>query len=209
MTKTRQVSSAQIETSSMTEEVDINPTSVVDSLIHKYKSFAKKSAESVLGLAATIIRVEEELGGRDRRLFYETVGLAQDGATTRKLRAIGEKLPRFQPYLGILPNAWTTLSALASMSDEDFKKVVESKALHPCATMNEIAAILGKSRTKSHREFRVFVDLSAIGVRTRQAEFARKLKQLVDEYHLELKAPDHQEELSTLIDEVDDVKQAA
>ena len=80
--------------------------------------------------------------------------------------------------------------------------------------MKEIDAVLGKTGAnsereskKSAREFRVFVDLSEIGVRSRQVEFAHKLKQLVDEYKLTLKAPDHEDELSSLIDEP--VNQAA
>ena len=182
---------------------------VVDALISEYRTIAKKNAENVLGLASTIYKVEAELGGRYRQRFYAEVGLDENGSTVRKLRLIGERLPRFQPYLDVIPCAWTTLYALAALDEEKFKAVVESGVLHPFATMKKIDAVLGKTGAKSEREFRVFVDLSEIGVRSRQVEFAHKLKQLVDEYRLTLKAPDHEDELSSLIDEPVEGKQAA
>ena len=182
---------------------------VVDALISEYRTIAKNNADNVLALASTIYKVEAELGGRYRRRFYAEVGLDENGSTVRKLRLIGDRLTRFQPYLDVIPCAWTTLYALAALEDEKFKAVVESGVLHPFATMKEIDAVLGKTSAKSAREFRVFVDLSEIGVRSRQVEFARKLKQLVEEYRLTLKAPNHEDELSSLIDEPVEEKQAA
>src|SRR5687768_680549 len=96
-----EASAAQGPNSSVEQEVDV--------LVREYKTFAKKSTENVLGLARTIIKVEDELGARARLRFYEKVGLDPNGSTVRKLIAIGNKLPRFQPYLDVLPNTWTTL----------------------------------------------------------------------------------------------------
>ena len=181
---------------------------MVDALISEYRTIARKNADNVLALASTIYRAEAELSGCYRRRFYAEVRLDENGSTVRKLKAIGDRLTRFQPYLDVIPCAWTTLYALAALEDEKFKVVVDSGVLHPFATMKEIDAVLGKRGAKSEREskksareFRVFVDLSEIGVRSRQVEFAHKLKQLVDEYRLTLKAPAHEDELSSLIDE--------
>ena len=189
-----------------------NPDEVVDALISDYRTIARKNADNVLALASTIYRVEAELSRRYRRRFYAEVRLDENGPTVRKLRLIGERLTRFQPYLDVVPCAWTTLYALAALDEEKFKVVVKSGVLHPFATMKKIDAVLGKTGAKSKksaREFRVFVDLSEIGVRSRQVEFAHKLKQLVDEYQLTLKAPAHEDELSSLIDEPVQVNQAA
>ena len=191
-----------------------NPDEVVDALISECRTIARRNAANVLALASTIFRVEAELSGCYRRRLYAEVGLDENGSTVRKLRLIGDRLTRFQPYLDVIPCGWTTLYALAALDEAKFQLVVKSGVLHPFATMKEIDAVLGKTGAKSAREskksareFRVFVDLSEIGVRSRQVEFAHKLKQLVDEYKLTLKAPDHEDELSSLIDEP--VNQAA
>jgi hypothetical protein len=181
----------------------------VDALVREFKTYAKKTSTNVLGLASTIIKVDYELNGRDRARFYEKVGLDPDGSTVRKLRVIGNKLPRFQPYLDVLPNSWTTLYRLASLEDEDFKKVVDSGVLNPFAMWKDIEAVLGKSSRTSKGKFKVFLDLNKLPVRSRQAEFARRLNNLATEYHLELKAPNHEDDLSSLIEEFDEVEQAA
>ena len=180
----------------------------VDDLVREYNTFAKKSSENVLGLASTILKVDN-LGRRDREWFYAQVKLDPKGSTARKLRVIGQKLPKFQPYLKILPNTWTTLYELARLEDEDFKTVIDSGVLHPFVTLREIDEVRGRASAKPKQEFRVFVDLSKLGVRSRQVEFARRLKELVAVFDLELKAPSHEEDLSSLIDEADDTKQAA
>ena len=47
------------------------------------------------------------------------------GTTARKLKEIGEKLTRFQPYLEKLPNTWTTIYVLAKMDDHEFQRVAD------------------------------------------------------------------------------------
>ena len=110
----------------------------IKAFVREYKAYAKKSAENVLGLARTIMRVEGELGGLYRPAFYAEVGLDHDLSKLTKLKKIGEKLTRFQPYLEVLPNSWTTLYELARLQDEDFRRVAESGMMHPLATMKEI-----------------------------------------------------------------------
>ena len=184
------------------EHVDLT----VDDLVREYNTFATKSSENVLGLASTILKVDD-LGRRDREWFYAQVRLDPKGSTARKLRVIGQKLPKFQPYLNILPNTWTTLYELARLEDEDFKTVIDGGVLHPFVTLREIDEVRGRASPKAKQEFRVYFDLNKLGVRSRQVELARRLKELAAEFDLELKAPSHEEDLSSLIDEADDEKQ--
>jgi hypothetical protein len=181
----------------------------IKAFVREYKAYAKKSAEGILGLARTIMRVEDELGSLYRKAFYEEVGLDHDPSKLAKLKKIGESLTRFQPYLESLPNSWTTLYELARLQDEDFRRVAESGMMHPLATMKEIDAALGRSAEKGTPQFRVYVDLSLIGSRSRQAEFVRKLQALAADFDLKPVAPSHEDDLSSLLDEPADTKSAA
>jgi hypothetical protein len=153
----------------------------------------------------------EDLGRRDRERFYADVKLDPKGSTVRKLMAIGQQLPRFQPYLNIIPNTWTTLYELARLEDEEFKMVVDSGVLHPLVTLREIDEVRGRPSTKPKQQFIFNVDLYKIGTPTRQAEFARRLEALVEEFGIkwEPMAPEREKVLSRILTEADEQKQAA
>ena len=195
-------------------DIDVRPTSpvnlTVEELVSEFNAFAMKSSENVLGLATTILMVED-LGRRDRERFYADVKLDPKGSTARKLRVIGEKLPRFQPFLSVIPNTWTTLYELARMEDDEFKTVAKSGVLHPLVTLREIEEVQGRASATPNLEFPLHLNLFKIATPQRQAEFVRKLKALVDEYGIgwERMAPKREKQLSTLLDEFDEQNQAA
>jgi len=189
-----------------------NQSKFVDTLVKQYKALAKASSENILELAKTIHTVEKELNERYKLEFYSQVGLDAKGSTVRKLKVIGEKSPRFIPYLEKLPNTWTTIYALAKMGDHDFQKVVDAGVMSPFATMKDIEAVVAKPCSKEPTHFRISVDVSKVAETAKQREFVRRLKQLVDEFHLDLStSSDHEEDLKGLIDadETNDMKQAA
>ncbi len=106
-----------------------NQSEAVKSLAEQYRKFAKASSEDILGLAETVYVANQELNMRYLEEFYREVGLDPKSGTARKLKEIGEKLTRFQPYLEKLPNTWTTIYVLAKMQDQDFQRVVELESL--------------------------------------------------------------------------------
>ena len=183
----------------------------VDDLVREYNAFAKKSSENVLGLASTILRVDDLDRRSDRERFYEEVKLDPKGSTARKLRVIGEKLPRFQPFLSIIPNTWTTLYELAKLEDEEFRAVIDSGVLHPFVTLREIEEVQGRASATPSLEFPLHLNLFKIATPRRQAEFFRKLKALVAEFEIDLEpmAPKREKQLSSLLDEFDEQNQAA
>ena len=183
----------------------------VDDLIREYKAYAKKSSEDVLQLASTTLKADALDSRSERERFYAEVKLDPKGATARKLRVIAGALPRFQPFLAIMPNTWTTIYELSKMSDEEFKTVVESGVLHPFVTMVEIDEARGRASTKPKQQFILNVDLYKIGTPTRQAEFARRLEALVEEFGIkwEPMAPEREKVLSRILTEADEQKQAA
>jgi hypothetical protein len=164
-----------------------NQSDAVKSLAEQYRKFAKASGENILGLAETVYLANRELNMRYLEEFYHEVGLDPKSGTARKLREIGEKLTRFQPYLERLPNTWTTIYVLAKMEDHEFQRVVDSGVLHPFATLKAIEDVVRvrKAGDEEHT-FNVFIDLNKVGSALKQKEFARKLKSLLAEYHVAL-----------------------
>ena len=164
-----------------------NQSKAVKSLAEQYRNFAKASSENILGLAETVYVANQELNMRYLEEFYREVGLDPKSGTARKLKEIGEKLTRFQPYLEKLPNTWTTIYVLAKMQDHEFQRVAESGVLHPFATLKAIEDVVRvrKAGDEEHT-FNVFIDLNKVGTALKQKEFARKLRSLLAEYHVDL-----------------------
>ena len=119
-----------------------NQSEAVKSLAEQYRKFAKASGEDILGLAETVYLATRELNQRSLEEFYQEVGLDPKGTTARKLKEIGEKLTRFQPYLEKLPNTWTTIYVLAKMDDHEFQRVADSGVLHPFVTLKAIEDVV-------------------------------------------------------------------
>ena len=179
-----------------------NQSEAVKSLAEQYRKFAKASSEDILGLAETVYVANQELNMRYLEEFYREVGLDPKSGTARKLKEIGEKLTRFQPYLEKLPNTWTTIYVLAKMQDHEFQRVVESGVLHPFATLKAIEDVVRvrKAGDEEHT-FNVFIDLNKVGSALKQKEFARKLKSLLAEYHVDLEtSTGHKSELEALFE---------
>ena len=179
-----------------------NQSEAVKSLAEQYKKFAKATSENILGLAETVYVANQELNMRYLEEFYREVGLDPKSGTARKLKEIGEKLTRFQPYLEKLPNTWTTIYVLAKMQDHEFQRVAESGVLHPFATLKAIEDVVRvrKAGDEEHT-FNVFIDLNKVGSALKQKEFARKLKSLLAEYHVDLEtSTGHKSELEALFE---------
>lgn len=142
------------------ENCMINPNSIVPAAktgtvitpkvvtyVERYQTFARKTAESIIGLAETLIEAETTLDGVEFSIFCDQVGIKVGDATYSKLRAIGLNASRFNPYLDRLPNAWTTLYKLAKMTPDQFSLVAES--LTPFTTAKELGfAVTGKAEKK-------------------------------------------------------------
>jgi hypothetical protein len=179
-----------------------NQSEAVKSLAEQYRKFAKASSEDILGLAETVYVANRELNMRYLEEFYREVGLDPKSGTARKLKEIGEKLTRFQPYLEKLPNTWTTIYVLAKMQDQDFQRVADSGVLHPFATLKAIEDVVRvrKAGDEEHT-FNVLIDLNKVGSALKQKEFARKLKSLLAEYHVDLEtSTGHKSELEALFE---------
>lgn len=143
-------------------------------LVDRYRTFARKSAESIIEMAITIVEAEETLNQDEQREFFSQIRVEQGSSYYKKLRVIAKNSPRFTSHLQRLPSAWTTLYKLASLVPDQFEHLVQSDVLSPQVTAEQIDDALGcierarparnaprpkASKEKSKSEFNVFFDI--------------------------------------------------
>ena len=108
----------------------------VEALTKKFWSIGKRNAEGTIKLGQLFAEAHDTLGEKLLDEFYRSTKVK--AATGRKLRKIGEMSARFDKCLEVLPNAWTSLYGLATLDPHTFTRVLDSGALHPCVTWQEI-----------------------------------------------------------------------
>jgi hypothetical protein len=136
-------------------------TPAIQCYVNRYNTFLKKTAESILGLAQTIIEAENDLNGVDFEILCRQIGLERNGPTHSKLKTIGQQLSRFQPFTERLPNSWTTLYKLAKLSPDNFERV--SADLTPFISARAIDDIVNvKSPERETSNTDIFIDVSAL-----------------------------------------------
>jgi len=177
-------------------------------LVEQYRLFARKTAENIIGLAETLVIAEDQLAPFEFRRFCRDVGLEYDESTFRKLKAIGKKVSRFEPFVGRMPNAWTTVYKLASLKDTEFDRVTKSELFTPFMTAGDVNLIVnGASTPKTEHHRDLIIDLSDLEP-SAKIELYRKVKTLEQQFKFRLTVS---EELKSVANNAvtDSVKAAA
>ncbi len=130
-------------------------TPQVSQYIRRYEMFVRKTAESIIGLATTLVDAEQNLNGVDFACFCDEVGLEKGSSNYSKLRKIGLNASRFTPYLESLPNTWTTLYELAKIEPTKFEQIASD--LTPFMTAKEVTAAVGGMKNEKEKQV---IDLS-------------------------------------------------
>jgi hypothetical protein len=175
------------------------PKRSVDELISEFNRLSADEGQNLWELEAIIVAVEGELGSWLKEKFYKGVGLEAKGSTVRKFKKCGEAHTRFEPYKDKIPIAWTTRYPLATMSDADFDKVATSGVLHRHVPWSEIQKFMSVSPKKRKPKLNVLFDVYKVKEIGRQREFVRRLKELADEFNVELTAPQDSNALAELV----------
>ena len=170
-----------VGTKDVTFEV-ISP--IVQTYLDRYNFAIRKTAQSVLELAATLLEAQEELGPVDFTIFLREVGFNEDSSTFKKFIAIAKKKHALEPHLEKLPNAWTTIYQLAKLNSDQFEDIANSGLLTPYLTGNAINNMLRASipNGNSRAENDVFISVQSMPVET-QFEFYQALEALCAEYN--------------------------
>lgn len=170
--------------------------------IERYRSFARKTAESVIDLARTLVEAEQTLDQLELREFFREVRIEQKSPVYKKLKVIAEKSSRFDSHLQRLPSAWTTLYKLATLPADDFDRLAQTNTLTPHMTASEIDEALNRSVTsrKTQREsFNAFFDLSNASD-TIRAQFYDEVKRFAANLNIPVKISDN------LLDDIETAK---
>jgi len=169
-------------TTAITPAVQTEPTYA--QLVDQYKKYGKEAAEKIVKMAETLVKAEQYLPPFQFDQFCDEVRLIQDGPTHKKLRKIGNKYARFEPFLDKLPNAWTTLYKLASIEEGEFDKVTKDDLFGPLMTAAEIDRIVRPSKKKPQKEGLV-IRFSGVDA-SKQLEVYLELKTLANKFAIDL-----------------------
>ncbi len=160
-------------------------TPVVASFVDRYRGFLRTTAESILGLAHTLIEAEANLDAVEFSMFLDEVGVQKDGSTYRKLKSIGENVARLNPLVDRLPNTWTTIYKLSRMDVNVFARV--SQSLTPFITAKQIDGLIGTTKVKGLAGSDLSLCVSALGI-AQKSEIYEEIKKLKERYGFEFSA---------------------
>lgn len=160
----------------------------VNDLVGRYRSFAKSSASSLLGLAKTLVEAKGTLEPIDFQLFCKEVALEPNGPVYKKIMAIGAKASRFEPVLERLPSAWTTIYDLSKLPPQEFEMLEKANALSPSMTAKDLRSALGKtpaSISSGNRGPDVSITFGSMS-QAGEAEIVHELLRLRDKFNVKI-----------------------
>lgn len=111
----------------------------VEKLGVSFRSFAKKSAKCVLGMAEIVVKAKD-LTPAEFRNFCDLVGLDPGSSRIRKLLVIGNNVDKLKIHLKSLPPNWTTIYEIAQMDDDLICRLVDGGSLTTSSTAASIRA---------------------------------------------------------------------
>jgi hypothetical protein len=175
---------------------DITSPLVLD-YVSRYRGFIRKTAESILGLAQTLIEAESDLDEVEFAIFLDEINVERGSSTYSKLKKIGETLSRFSPFLEKLPNTWTTLYELSKMNPPEFDRVASK--LNPFITVKEIQHLLGRENGRDSRKVDLSLTVGELDP-VQKSELYEEIKKLKDRFGFAFSTS------QTLIDELKSLK---
>jgi hypothetical protein len=110
--------------------------------LDRYNTALRKTAQSVLDVAATVLEAKEELTKPEFDAFLQQVGFDEKSSTYKKFVAIARKKELLEHYVDALPTAWTTIYQLAKLDADEFEQVANSGQLNPLMSANQISTII-------------------------------------------------------------------
>jgi hypothetical protein len=108
-------------------------------LVNEYSTCVTKTANSIIELANIVYRAKEDLNNQEYEFFRKSIK-ADDAKDSylKKLHCIAQKSSRLVSIKEKLPAAYTTLYALAKLTDAEFQLLLAEDAIKPNLTANEL-----------------------------------------------------------------------
>lgn len=117
-------------------------------IAERFMSFKKQTAEGLLNMSKAV----SDAKAAHKEVFKKfciLTDLDPSGSTFRKYNAIGQNFDRLMDHVEKLPNNWTTLYKVASLSPTEFQKLVDSNKLNPGIKAATIREVLGNLSAKT------------------------------------------------------------
>jgi hypothetical protein len=119
-------------------------TPKVQRYVDDYIMYYTKCADAILSLAETCYDAKKNLDKSEFKQFTKEVHLDSSNATLSKYLKIGKtSTHRFRSIEDRLPSAWTVLYDLASLTNDEYKKVLP--IISNDMTAKDIREVLGKT----------------------------------------------------------------
>ena len=165
---------------------------LLDDLVERYLTFAKKSAENIIKLAETLVEAKAALHELELRDFCKMVGLEFGGSTYRKLLKIGQEASRFEPFFQRMPNSWTTVYKLATLEKDKFDHVARDERFAPTMTASEVDLIISGEPPGDPERLPIDCRIHLDGFdKSKKLEVCGKLTKLADEYGFRFEFSSH------------------
>lgn len=122
-------------------EIAVQDVEMARKFADDFSSFGKMTAHALIGMGKAVFDAKETSVSVFNK-FCELTGLDPKGSTARKYIAIGRNHGRLEQYIDALPNNWTTVYRICSLTDEQFDTLIASKAITPSLTAKTINEII-------------------------------------------------------------------
>jgi hypothetical protein len=146
-------------------------TPAVQAYLDRYHTALRKTAQSVLEVAATVLEAKEQLAKSEFAQFLNEVGFDEKSSTYKKFVAIARKKELLEHHVEHLPTAWTTIYQLAKLEPDQFEQVANSGQLSPLMSANQITTIIagGTSSSSTRTATDVFIAMQELDAAQRVA----------------------------------------
>jgi hypothetical protein len=112
----------------------------VSKLVNEYNTSLAKTANSIIELANIVYRAKEDLNKQEYDFFRKSIQADEAKESyLKKLHCIAKKSSRLESIKEKLPAAYTTLYALAKLTDTQFQRLLDEDAIKPDLTANELS----------------------------------------------------------------------
>jgi len=131
----------KIAIQAINNEIAVQDLEMARKFADDFSSFGKMTAHALIGMGKAVFDAKETSVSVFLK-FCELTSLDPKASTARKYIAIGRNHARLEQYIDALPNNWTTIYKICSLTDEEFDMLIESTVISPSLTAKTINQII-------------------------------------------------------------------
>lgn len=120
-----------------------------DDLAMEFGLFGKKTVENLIQMSRVVFEAKMQHSKHIFKEFCQLTGINPQSSSCRKYIAIGEHSERLIECVDRLPNSWTTLYTICTLSDDQFDQLLQSNVLSSSMTAKEMKLALGSAGSNS------------------------------------------------------------